>query len=258
MRGQARSTVGLGVLAAAMLALPAAAPGSAHIPMGPSARDCATAWSGASSPAQRARVAASRPLRAWIIPTTTPSCVIHFLLPGKRVLTATSPWPDSGGMRWQVTLRRRSSFSTSNARIASHAELLALGAQAGVRSPLRPSPTVATCLAAWNGRALVARRAFAGTTARAVTLIAERAPAGAIAVDGVIASAGAASAPSLSFGPQACVLTVPLTPTRLERVSGSWYFGTVTAWRTRTETATSAARAPNARLLPDGVLQLGR
>jgi hypothetical protein len=250
------------------LGLPTAAFASAREPLGPSPADCAASWSALSSGAQRATLAADRPLRAWIIPTSAPSCVIHFLLSGTRVLTATSTWAANAAGHWQLTLRPRSSFDTRNAQLLPDGRLRANGSDANLRYPVRPLPTVATCLAAWNSRGGSALRAFAGKSSRPVAITANGAPPGQVhgvitvgaigskpsttVVHGIDIIGGVGSKPSTSD----CVLTVPTTAQDVTQVIGVWSAGNVTAWRTIAKLpAADFGVPPNAFLLRNGALQ---
>jgi len=102
----------------------------------------------------------------------------------------------------------------------------------------------------------MAVRPFAGSAERPARLTAVRAQGGISAIGGAVSSGFAGSAPVLALGPQACVLTVATAARRIVRVSGSWSYGSVTAWRVLGEAATGAFAA-NARLLPNGSLALG-
>lgn len=173
------------------------------------------------------------------------------------MLTATAPWSRATATPWRLAVRARSTTSTHNARILPGGRLDASGAFADTRYPVQPSPTLATCLTAWNSRDASARRAFAGTRARPARLTAEREPGGALTVGGAVSTGGAAKTPAPALGLQACVLTFATAARRVTQVAGSWRYGRVSRWRAVASTPGTGAFAPNARLLPDGTLELG-
>jgi hypothetical protein len=120
--------------------------------------------------------------------------------------------------------------------------------------PVRSVPTLTACVAAWNHRAMNARRAAAGRASQSVNLIVEIGPVGAAVIPSRSTPGNGAGRAAFETG--ACVLAVPTSPHRLRIITGGWLDGSVIAWKTTPTVILSGVLPRNARLSASGVLTL--
>jgi hypothetical protein len=216
---------------------------AAAVVTSPSEHDCAAAFDLPANDAVRARVSAAKVLRLEIFATTVPSCLIKFQLPAQAVLTVQAAWKYDTAVGWRSSVNPHGLVGGTNGHW--HAGLVtATGSFASVHYSHGPSPTVSSCLDAWN----------AAPPSLPASVLRSR-PALVSAFNGGVTFGAIGGTTQKPIAGNACTVDIVESTRDVVAIAGSWAAGQASSWRRPTrQDGLIAGTAPNAELGADGRL----